>query len=350
MPDLSLRLWAQPHAEEVLGTCLLLEHSPTTVLAVDRRGFAAVIVDEAARVGGSEEPELPEPWPSLQLCRSTAGGKPQWRRLDRSSAAGSSAAEPLDLASAARLAASEARSPLTPAGRRWVVDAIRGYYTQHVLEPSVRGFLSILEKQFPRSDLYLFELLQNAVDDGARVVRLELLPGPALRLSHDGRGFSPLDVNGLASVGMSTKQSRRAAGFMGIGFKACHKRFAHVRCADPDWRFDAWVLLPRWAEDSSGSPVASGCVFELLRPRGGLDALRRDLRWLPPSVPPLLARCALAADQRDGDAPRAAWELVWVGERLVCERVDGADAEEEASFFFQVDSNGVPCCGCGGDA
>ena len=100
---------------------MLLEHSPTTVLAVDRRGFAAVIVDEAARVGGTEEPEPPEPWPSLQLCRSTAGGKPQWRRLDGSSAAGSSAAEPLDPTSTARLAASEARSPLTPAGRRWVV-------------------------------------------------------------------------------------------------------------------------------------------------------------------------------------------------------------------------------------
>lgn len=36
-----------------------------------------------------------------------------------------------------------------------------------VREPVVSGFLSILQKQFPRNDLYLFELLQNAVDDGA---------------------------------------------------------------------------------------------------------------------------------------------------------------------------------------
>ena len=39
-------------------------------------------------------------------------------------------------------------------------------------EPSVQGFLSVLEKQFPRSDLYVFELLQNAIDEGAQEVRL----------------------------------------------------------------------------------------------------------------------------------------------------------------------------------
>lgn len=47
---------------------------------------------------------------------------------------------------------------------RLLTESIRLYYAQQVLEPSVRGFLSVLEKQFARSDLYLFELLQNAVD------------------------------------------------------------------------------------------------------------------------------------------------------------------------------------------
>ena len=120
-----------------------------------------------------------------------------------------------------------------------VVGAIHEYYLQHVLEPSVAGFLSILEKQFARSDLYLFELLQNAVDEGARRVTVELTRSPpGLRFAHDGAGFTPLDVNGLASVGMSTKATKRAVGFMGIGFKACHKRFAHVQCSDAKWAFE----------------------------------------------------------------------------------------------------------------
>eukprot|EP00966_Prymnesium_polylepis_P036610 849506-Prymnesium_polylepis.1 len=60
------------------------------------------------------------------------------------------------------------------------------------------GFLSILEKQFARADLYLFELLQNAVDEGSLDIRVELLSSPpGLRFSHDGSRFTPLDVNGL---------------------------------------------------------------------------------------------------------------------------------------------------------
>ena len=33
--------------------------------------------------------------------------------------------------------------------------------------PQVRGLLSVLKRQFPRTYFYLFELLQNAVDEGA---------------------------------------------------------------------------------------------------------------------------------------------------------------------------------------
>ena len=115
--------------------------------------------------------------------------------------------------SAARELVRKDRMQLSDAGRRMVVGAIHEYYLQHVLEPSVAGFLSILEKQFARSDLYLFELLQNAVDEGAMSVRVDLNSSPpGLRFAHDGKGFSPLDVNGLASVGMSTKATKRAVG------------------------------------------------------------------------------------------------------------------------------------------
>ena len=37
---------------------------------------------------------------------------------------------------------------------RIVVEAIERYYGRQVLEPSIRGFLSILEKQFPSNNLY----------------------------------------------------------------------------------------------------------------------------------------------------------------------------------------------------
>lgn len=155
-------------------------------------------------------------------------------------------------------------------GAKLIVSNIHSYYTRQLMEPVTRGFLSILEKQFPRNDLYLFELLQNAVDDGARTVTLAIQKsgggggrggssddGTKLVFSHDGRRFDPLDIWGLSSVGMSTK-SGRSIGFMGIGFKAVYKRFGDVHILDDTWsmRFRehkrpgvvdiGWVLLPSW--------------------------------------------------------------------------------------------------------
>lgn len=78
--------------------------------------------------------------------------------------------------------------------------------------------------QFPRNDLYLFELLQNAVDDGASIVSFATTRD-GLEFTHNGKRFTALDVLGLASVGLSTKGSdgkgpKRTIGFMGVGFKA----------------------------------------------------------------------------------------------------------------------------------
>jgi len=363
MSRLSLRLWAQTRCTLIIGRCILLEHAgePNVCLCIDAHGVAAIVF-EAGRLPSAEAlaegSPAPQPWPALRLERSADGKSARWQGADGAE---------LDEAAARVACAPSARAPLHEAGRRAIVSAIHNYYQQHVLEPSVAGFLSILEKQFARSDLYLFELLQNAVDEGARHVEVAMLPGggggssggrgPAaagLRFSHDGHGFSPLDVNGLASVGMSTKVGKKAVGFMGIGFKACHKRFAHVVCSDAAWAFafcektadrgaaegpplppSAWVLLPRWA--ARAERPMRGCTFELLEPRGGLAALQRDVRWLPISVPPLLARTALAAmqpasapvpSQAAGPAqgPAAAasnealacWTLRWLDETILC--------------------------------
>lgn len=111
--------------------------------------------------------------------------------------------------------------PTVPIVAEAIIGSISRYYGRQVLEPSIRGFLAILEKQFPRNDLYLFELLQNAVDDGANRVSLKQVSqdGKAgIHFCHNGRGFTPLDVLGLSSVGLSTKgdEEKRKIGFMGM--------------------------------------------------------------------------------------------------------------------------------------
>ncbi|KAL3926415.1 MAG: hypothetical protein SGPRY_003308 [Prymnesium sp.] len=298
-----LRLWGASHASRAYGSCVLLEHSPPSgdrlVLLVDSRGIAALLSEahptpprEGGLVGEGEEP-----WPDVQLIR-LGSGEAEWVHWPHG--------EPHPRKVLAGQLVSMERHALTEGGRRAIVRAIHDYYLQHVLEPSVAGFLSVLEKQFARSDLYLFELLQNAVDEGSLDVRLELT-SQGLSFWHDGQRFSPLDVNGLASVGMSTKAAKRAVGFMGIGFKACHKRFRQVVCSDRGEQRRGYVVL------------LVGCHFELLQPRGGREALLRDMRWLPPTVPPLLGLHALkAAARTSASASEHRWRLRWNSEQIVC--------------------------------
>lgn len=198
-----------------------------------------------------------------------------------------------------------------------VIEGIFRYYSRQVLEPSIRGFLSILEKTFPRNDLYLFELLQNAVDDGAMNVSFTSKSG-GLSFIHDGRPFTPMDCLGLSSVGLSTKGSdgnKRTIGFMGIGFKAVYKRYAKVTVYDNQWSFafneptqpeplepsHGWVLKPIWCADrtalwdsQSDSPTAKWCHFQLERPRGGSSCVHDDLKYLPITIPSLLGKQAIA--------------------------------------------------------
>ena len=237
-----------------------------------------------------------------------------------------------------------------------IVNGIQRYYGRQVLEPSIRGFLSILEKTFPRNDLYLFELLQNAVDDGAMHVcfhvkcingtkqntRFELNDKDVegLFFTHNGRRFNALDCLGLASVGLSTKGSesngqKRTIGFMGVGFKAVYKRFAKVTIYDDVWAFSfeeplkpapmepshGWVLKPKWIENKSilwdndtKSKSSSWCHFQLEKPR--VSGISKDLSQLPSSVPALLGRQALENEKRRVDSKvqieaTGKWTLEW---------------------------------------
>ena len=142
----------------------------------------------------------------------------------------------------ARRTPARARPPLSRAQAR-VVRGIDAYYARaRARAGRARLPLDPREAVPTPADLYLFELLQNAVDDGARTIRVDACARTGgLTLRHDGRRFSPLDALGLASVGLSTKGSasggRRTIGFMGVGFKAVYKRFARVVVRDRSFRF-----------------------------------------------------------------------------------------------------------------
>ena len=252
---LPLRLWSAAHVHSLSpGTKPFIVEVASGVCAVlTADGVAALVVEG--------EPSLPPavataPLPTL---RRSSDGKASW--------CGRASALPA-LATTAALA-------------ELLVDSLRHYWSRQVREPSVRGFLSILSKQFSASHLYLFELLQNAVDEGATSVVVERTSHISLCVAHNGRRFAPLDVVGLSSVGLSTKAGRSAIGCMGIGFKAVFRRWSEVTVRDGRWGFrfekhakgrdsslpdHAWVLLPQWVPPPARTPPRpEWCRFELAK-------------------------------------------------------------------------------------
>ena len=129
-----LRLWAQVHAERVIGKCVLLEHAdtPGTVLVLNEKGLAALVFEEADVNGRGRAPLFrgtpPEPRPALQLLRTDLG-EATWVSWTREGSSPRSLSE-----SAARaFCLSQESGILTTAGRKAIVHAIQHFYARHGL-------------------------------------------------------------------------------------------------------------------------------------------------------------------------------------------------------------------------
>jgi len=135
-----------------------------------------------------------------------------------------------------------------------------------------RGALRDFQQTFPHPWLYVGELLQNAVDAGARKIRLALTSGDqVLIVEHDGSVFSGDDVQALCTRGLS-KKGAGTVGFMGIGFKAVFQSFEAVDVASGPWRF-RFCVKDEVGEYGDHQRDWLGCVLPI-------DAERLD----PPSA------------------------------------------------------------------
>ena len=79
---------------------------------------------------------------------------------------------------------------------------------------------SILAELYSRPSHFIYELLQNAEDAGAKKVRF-VLTEEGLDTYHDGREFNYKDIDGITSVGNTEKtDDLTKIGRFGIGFKS----------------------------------------------------------------------------------------------------------------------------------
>ena len=200
--------------------------------------------------------------------------------------------------------------------------------------PDGRGLLRSLELIFEHRWVYIFELIQNALDASAKSIALRISDdGDALILQHDGTcAFEEDDVEALSTVFRSTK-SASSVGFMGIGFKSVFMRFQETRISGWGWTFRyettqirgeeygdvqtdlLGAVVPIWDATVSLPEPGFTTRFELSRRTDQSTHLESDLaRFLPHNDRTPLAILA-ASDLERLEVNGCVWELGVTEER-----------------------------------
>lgn len=109
------------------------------------------------------------------------------------------------------------------------------------------GALKDLQQTFPNPWLYVAELLQNAIDEGATRISISIAEDQNLIFEHNGKAFSLADVEALCARGVSAKGAN-TVGFMGVGFKSVFRSFEHVQVSSGPWRFALTVPIHKGDE------------------------------------------------------------------------------------------------------
>ena len=197
-----------------------------------------------------------------------------------------------------------------------------------------RGILRSLELIFEHRWIYIFELIQNALDASAKSIALEVADdGDTLVFQHDGkRGFDENDVEALSKAFRSTK-SASSVGFMGIGFKSVFRRFQEARISGWGWTFRYEVervtgaefgdvqtdllgaVVPIWDAEISLPETGFTTRFELSGLMDQSADLESDLaRFLPESDRTTLAILAASGLERL-KVNGSVWELAVTEEK-----------------------------------
>jgi len=148
-----------------------------------------------------------------------------------------------------------------------------------------RGIWNATVEKYPDPSHFIFELLQNAEDAGASLVRFHL-DTDRIQFEHDGRSFDRADIEGITGIGNTTKfDDGHKIGCFGIGFKAVYvvtdRPEVHSRIEGQPFAFAIErLVVPRViaAQHSDTTtrivlplrPEASGTILE--RAREGLAA------------------------------------------------------------------------------
>ncbi|MYD72692.1 MAG: sensor histidine kinase [Acidobacteria bacterium] len=129
-------------------------------------------------------------------------------------------------------------APLIASSRETFVESLARGNRKFYDTPDGRSMLRLFELTFEHRWIYVFELVQNALDAGAQSIEFRCSDdGDRITIQHDGnRPIGEPEVEGLSKVFRSTKGAT-TVGFMGIGFKSVFGRFREARVSGWGWSF-----------------------------------------------------------------------------------------------------------------
>ena len=130
--------------------------------------------------------------------------------------------------------------------------------------PRGRGILNAIRRSFDHHRIYIFELLQNALDAGAEAISIRIgSDSDSLIIQHDGgRELSEKDVEHLSQIMLSDK-GESSIGFMGIGFKSVFLRFREARISGWNWNFRFDVRSDQLKRVDNDRPNLLGAVVPI---------------------------------------------------------------------------------------
>ena len=232
--------------------------------------------------------------------------------------------------------------------RREVVESLAHRNRKFYKTEDGRGLLRALDLTFEHRWIYIFELVQNALDAGARSIMIRLVEDDGvLILQHDGiSAIDNEDVQGLSKVFRSTKGAS-TVGFMGIGFKSVFRRFREARIAGWSWTFRyelrqergeqfgdvqtdlLGAVIPIWDNTIEPPEADFTTRFEMRQCMGSAADLRDDVeRFLPDDDRTLLAILAAAGLERL-DVDGCIWKLDICEGTVGSRRVKACSPEEQ---------------------
>lgn len=150
------------------------------------------------------------------------------------------------------------------------------------------GIKKLLTELYPDNAHFIYELLQNAEDPGASVVRFSL-SGNNIKFEHNGkRLFNIRDVESITSIGASTKRDDPTTiGKFGVGFKAVFAYTSTPEIHSGEFHFcihDLVVPEKTGAKISVMGDMKTRFVFPFdhpaKRPSQAVEDIKRGLRAL----------------------------------------------------------------------